>query len=109
MMKRLLLPILALFILFSPAAQAQQTNGYSVSRVYHDRGFFRQDRGTMWVERGNNGGEFYFQETERNDQSVTLYDASRKVYINLDTRQWIIWYTRAGGNYRKLYDITSME
>lgn len=108
-MKSALLAFLAFFLMFAPAAEARKANGNNLISATYSNGIFEYNGGDQWVERTYDGNYFYFRETERNRKSITLYDGSRGVYINLDTKQWVIWTAPPGGSYRKLYDIIDMN
>ncbi|MCM8532396.1 MAG: hypothetical protein NE330_14630 [Lentisphaeraceae bacterium] len=59
--------------------------GWNLSEVKFPRGSFVQTEDSKWVEKRIDGAvAFHFKETHRDEWSVYLYDASRKVRIQLD-------------------------
>lgn len=91
-------------------AQAQpgtQVTGHNVSYVTFDRGSFRQ-QGGGWTEYDiNNRPIFTFEETNRDDWSVYLYDRSRNVRLQLDLHRRKVGYGPNDGPMSDLYDIVS--
>lgn len=84
-----------------------QVNGYNVSVVAFDRGSFRQ-QGDRWIEYDiNNRPIFTFEETNRDDWSVYLFDRTRNVRLQLDLHRRKVGYGANGGTVSDLYDIVS--
>jgi hypothetical protein len=73
------------YLALSGGLAASGVTGFTVSYVYHGDGEFVQGEDQEWVERSLvNGEEIYFEEVERDEWSVYLYDPSRNVNIQLD-------------------------
>jgi len=84
-----------------------QVNGSNVSFVAFDRGSFRQ-HGNRWMEYDiNNRPIFTFEETNRDEWSVYLYDRSRNVRLQLDLHRRKVGYGADGARISDLYDIVS--
>ena len=87
-----------------------RVNGWLVTRVsFGDSphaGSYTQN-GRQWIERGGRGGKprFRFDETGRDDWSVYLHDASRKVDLQIDLHTGTIYYTDPDTPREALYRI----
>lgn len=74
-------------------------NGKEVSQ-------FHQNGPKNWYEMSSTGGgTFPFEETGRDDTSVYLYDASRKMKLQIDLQSGKIYYSDANNSRAALYDI----
>jgi hypothetical protein len=60
-----------------------------------------------WIEEGDDGTTYHFVEEKRDASSVYLFDASRKVRLQLDLSQKQILYSDSGSPKRQLYPIES--
>jgi len=97
---------------FSDAALAQRqqqgVNGYNVSEVQFNGGFFRKTGRGQWTEYGADGrARFTFDETGRDDWSVYLDDPSRNVQLQIDIHRKWIRLGDNGGPKRDFYRIAS--
>ena len=64
---------------------SNEVNGFTVSRISYDGGYFEQVDDSSWHETSYaDGADFYFVENGRDEWSVYLYDQSRDVYVHLD-------------------------
>lgn len=89
------------------AQPGTQVTGYNVSYVTFDRGSFRQ-QGSRWTEYDiNNRPVFTFEETNRDDWSVYLYDRGRNVRLQLDLHRRKVGYSPNDGPMSDLYNIVS--
>ncbi|PVB62811.1 MliC family protein [Labrenzia sp. 011] len=90
-----------------PNAQ-RQVNGYNVSQVFHSGGSFSQSGGNQWEELNDRGRvAFRFQEQNRDEWSVYLFDASRNVSLQLDLHRRQILYGVGNQAKTPLYAITN--
>ena len=63
-----------------------------------------------WEERGADGSAFQFAETNRDDWSVYLNDASRGVSLAIDAHTRRVMYSDPGApQWRPLYDLTRVS
>lgn len=96
-----------------PAAQPQRAavDGNSVGYVVHSAGRFLSTGSGNWVEEGNDGGVFYFEEYDRNWESVFLNDPSRNLQIWISLPYNEISYTENFNNrgWRSLYAINCFD
>lgn len=60
-------------------------NGWNIVRATYDGGIFQRTAPGQWTEFNDNGATFTFEERDRNDVTVTMYDAARNVWLELDT------------------------
>ena len=95
--------------LFSQPVLAQSVNGFNVKEVRRSNGaLFQQQADGSWVEKNPQGQIiFRFQETNRDEWSVYLNDASRNVQLQLDLFRKMITYGTNNGPKRDLYPIAS--
>lgn len=85
-------------------------NGYTIRAVIHSGGSFRQGQGKNWAEYDVMGRVTYrFVETQRDDWSIYLFDASRNVRVQLDAFRKKIRYADAGRDYADMYDVTGVS
>ncbi|WP_346892027.1 MliC family protein [uncultured Roseibium sp.] len=92
----------------NPYPAPVQVNGYNVSQVFHSRGSFSQAGGGQWEELNDQGRvTFRFQEQQRDEWSVYLYDASRNVSLQLDLHRRQILYGVGNAPKSPLYAITN--
>jgi hypothetical protein len=99
------------YLALSGELSASGVTGSTVGYVYHGDGEFVQTGDNEWIERSlTNGDEIYFEEVERDEWSVYLYDPSRDVSIQLDlwTRE-IIFDDNTGQEPFVLYSIIAAE
>lgn len=83
-------------------------NGINVAQVLFDGGMFTWDGATSWTEGGADGNpRFQFEESDRDEWSVYLYDRSRDVKIQLDLHRGKILYGQGSSGMSDLYTITS--
>lgn len=90
---------------FLATAIAQNSTAHNVRSVKHATGIFFQDSPTTWREDG--AGQFHFNEVDRTDRAVYLYDTSRRVYIILDLFQRKILFSYDTAQSVALYNIES--
>ncbi len=90
-------------------AHAASTTGRNVNVVSVDQGTYRQISQRNWIEQNSQGQTvFSFQETQRDDWSVYLHDASRNVRLQLDLHRKQVGYSDANNpTMRDLYRITA--
>ncbi|MCK5307836.1 MAG: hypothetical protein KAJ73_04420 [Zetaproteobacteria bacterium] len=62
--------------------------------------------GNAWQEWQQKQLRFHFKETERDDEWITLYDASRDIWVGLPVGGGKSYYKRSGSNWTELYDVT---
>ncbi|WP_068411709.1 MliC family protein [Labrenzia sp. OB1] len=94
----------------SPAKPNAQipVNGYNVSQVFHSNGSFSQAGGGQWEELNTQGRvAFLFQEQNRDEWSVYLFDASRSVSLQLDLHRKQVMYGIGNQGKTPLYAITN--
>ena len=84
---------------------AGKVNGRNVVEVRTPTGRFKMKRGGAWVERGNDGAKFNFQETHRDDWSVYLVDNSRNMRLQIDIHRKLILFAVGNGPMQPLYNI----
>lgn len=84
----------------------QGTNGFNVVEVFHPGGRFFASGGGRWTERGNNGAQFNFIETGRDEWSVYLNDPGRNMQIQIDLHRGLILWSQNNGPKSPLYNIT---
>lgn len=89
-------------------------NGYNVQIVQfgqqgQQQGSFVQTGPGQWQEQPAHAGgnAFAFEERQRDDWSVYLFDASRGVAIQLDLHTRIVYYSDAQSPRRELYQVLS--
>ncbi|EXJ14516.1 hypothetical protein D779_2657 [Imhoffiella purpurea] len=91
-------------------ADSNSLTGRNVAFVQFQNGSIAQTGGSTWTEYDNSGNaRFSFQETQRDDWSVYLNDASRNVQMQLDLHRKWISYGEDGGPKRDLYKITDAK
>ncbi|WP_417678315.1 MliC family protein [Roseibium sp.] len=92
----------------NPNTGPVQVNGYNVSQVFHSGGSFSQAGGGQWEELNDQGRvTFRFQEQQRDEWSVYLYDASRNVSLQLDLHRRQVLYGLGNAPKGPLYAITN--
>jgi len=80
-------------------------NGFNVTDVEHSRGAFISNGNGTWIERGNDGSTFNFDEQQRDEWSVYLFDRSRNVSLQLDLFRKLVLYAQGNAPKRSLYQI----
>lgn len=90
------------------AVQAQ-INSSNVGLVFYPGGRFERTGDSAWMEIGDNGAQFFFEETGFDESTVYLLDRSRNVQIGLDVATRIILYAEGTNEFRPLYEITGMQ
>ena len=97
---------------YSPVPKSTQTasgiNGYNVKRVFLPKGTISLKGNGVWIEKGNDGARFEFEETGRDEWSVYIFDRSRNVRLQLDLHRKKVVYSDATQSY-DLYVIEGME
>lgn len=89
-----------------PGTTQSNVNGRNVAMVFHSQGSFVM-QGVGWVEKNTAGQTtFRFEERQRDDWSVYLYDRSRDVHLQLDLHRKQILYNAGSDPKRPLYAIT---
>lgn len=98
--------IIAQIILFTGIASAKSpTDG--VTKVFFNNGSFEHSGGISWTEKRANGQTaFYFEEQNRTETAILLFDPTRSVHISLIIADNDIVYSHKGEQFRKLYTIT---
>ena len=66
-------------------------------------GFFRKGAGKNWTETTPDGGELGFEEVERVDKYVELFDASRTMWLRLHSEH-AEWRQNKNAHWNRLYD-----
>lgn len=74
----------------SAAQQVKVVNGWNVVRATHDSGFFQRTSPGQWTEFHDSGASFTFEERNRDEWSVYMYDASRNVWLQIDLHRNMI-------------------
>lgn len=91
---------------FNVLSVANGVNGYNVVEVYHSGGRFVENGGGRWTELGNDGAQFNFVETGRDEWSVYLNDPGRNLQIQLDLHRRQILWGQNNGPKSPLYNMT---
>lgn len=81
--------------------------GSNLLRANFDRGLFQSIGNQEWIELGDSGAVFRFRETNRDEWSVYLFDASRTIGIQIDIHSQMIRVQQGNGPWGNLYAITS--
>lgn len=86
---------------------AQGINGFNVIRANYYGGLFQLIGNSDWIEVTDDAETYRFSETQRDDWSVYMYDASRDIRLQIDIHRQMV--TIAVGNepLHDLYPITS--
>lgn len=85
-------------------------NGRNMNRAWTATGQFFMTGPGRWEERGSDGSAFRFTETNRDDWSVYLHDASRGVSLAIDAHTRRVMYSDPGApQWRPLYDLTQVS
>jgi hypothetical protein len=85
-------------------------NGRNMTRAWTATGQFVMTGAGRWEERGANGAAFQFAETNRDDWSVYLHDASRGVSLAIDAHTRRVMYSdHSAPQWRPLYDLTQVS
>ena len=96
--------------LYSVSGASAVVNGRNMTRAFTATGQFVMTGPGQWEERGSNGAAFQFTETNRDDWSVYLNDASRGVSLAIDAHTRRVMYADTGApQWRPLYDITRVS
>jgi len=102
-----------LFAILTPTDSIAIVTGRTVNMVEYGSGSqrlgnFRQKSATTWTEQNaSNQTKFTFEEQNRDDWSVYLYDASRKVHIQLDLHTKKVMYSDPQSPRREQYSIVN--
>jgi hypothetical protein len=86
---------------------AQGINGFNVIRANYDGGLFQLMGGDEWIEVTDDAHTYRFRETQRDDWSVYMFDASRNVHLQIDIHRQMITLADGDGPHRNLYSIVS--
>lgn len=101
--------IAAIFIL-AVAAPALAQSVDQVTAVTTPTGMFVQLQNGRWEERGADGARFNFQETNRDDASIYLFDASRQVQLQLNiATRTILYADPTNPQMRPIYQISNLS
>jgi hypothetical protein len=83
-----------------------QTTGNDLKVAIHARGFFKDVGGGAWTESGADGKvAFRFRETRRTAEAVFLLDTSRKVALELNTKDKKVYLVESSTSRRPHVDI----
>lgn len=89
-----------------PVVRFPGVTGFNLEMARHPGGAFVKNGPDSWVEQNSIGtGTFRFKEVGRTDSEVQLFDGSRSVYLGLDVREAIVWYSDSEQPRRPLYQI----
>lgn len=72
------------------AMPVQEVNGWNVVRATHDSGIFQRTSPDQWTEFHDSGATFTFEERNRDEWSVYMYDGSRNVWLQIDIHRNMI-------------------
>jgi hypothetical protein len=86
---------------------ASGINGFNVIRANYDGGLFQLSGGGDWIEVTDDGRTYRFSETQRDEWSAYMYDASRDIHIQIDIYRQMITIADGSEPRRDLYQITS--
>jgi len=86
---------------------AQGINGFNVIRANYDGGLFQLMGNDEWVEVTDDGEAYRFQETQRDEWSVYMFDASRNIRLQIDIHRQMTTVAGGGESLHDLYPITS--
>lgn len=86
---------------------AQGINGFNVIRANYAGGLFQSMGGDEWIEVTDDARTFRFRETNRDEWSVYMFDASRNVHLQIDIHRRMITLADGRGPHRDLYSIAS--
>lgn len=101
---------IAAFVMLAMAAPALAQSVDQVTAVTTPSGMFVQLQNGRWEERGANGGRFNFQETNRDDASIYLFDASRSVQLQLNiATRTILYADPTNPQMRPIYQISNVS
>ncbi|MBI5720369.1 MAG: hypothetical protein HZC37_22055 [Burkholderiales bacterium] len=76
----------------------------------HSKGFFKDVGGGAWTESGADGKvAFRFRETRRTEQAVFLLDEPRKVALELNTKDRMVYLLKSSTSRRQHVAITSVR
>lgn len=106
------LPMAAIVPLNAPASAQRfnSVNGRNVVLAIHARGRFEKTGPNEWTEFDTAGRpSFHFTESNRDDGSVFLFDAGRKVQVQIDLQRGWIRYAPLGRPWSDLYAITDAQ
>jgi hypothetical protein len=93
--------------LYAVTGAAADVNGHNVVVVTVPAARYSVSGPGTWIEQGNNGSRFNFVETNRDDWSVYLSDASRGVQLQIDLYRRQIFYSDTTSPQRPLYPISN--
>jgi len=93
------------------AVRAGPVDGESVRMVDYGQGTFVQIGPNRWAEVKEATGKviFCFVETARNASEVQMFDASRRMQIDLLLSKRLVLFARNGGAFRPLYGIVDVS
>lgn len=89
------------------AVNAQGVNGWNVIRANYDGGLFQLMGNDEWVEVTDDGEAYRFRETQRDEWSVYMFDASRNIRLQIDIHRQMTTVAGGGESLHDLYPITS--
>jgi hypothetical protein len=93
-------------LLKSPFIKERKPLRRSGDAVMYEGGFFVQVQGKKWEERRTDStGVLFFEETQRDDNFIIIYDASRRVSVKLPRTDGQSFLKFDGEKWRKLYDV----
>jgi hypothetical protein len=102
--------LLGMSACFTTSGSAQTTAAagapLDMKVAIHSRGFFKDKGGGDWTEHGPDGKViFRFRETRRTESAVFLYDAGRKVTLELNVPEKMVYYSDTKTTRAKLIGI----
>jgi hypothetical protein len=74
-----------------------------------ESGRFVQTDSTTWEEQSANGETFTYEESARDEYSITLFDASRDVTVQLDLQSMVVNYSDGTTEISILYHILNTQ
>ncbi len=88
-MKKLLLVSLLFFGRLASADNLASSDYhlFVYNNTPYNYGYFLDHKDGTWSEDTGEGAQFHFREVERDSVSVTMYDASRKLYARINQQQ----------------------
>lgn len=90
----------------TPDERFPGVTGHNLEMARHQGGAFVKNGADAWVEQNATGTAVYrFKEAGRLDNEVQLFDGARGVYLGLDVKEAIVWYSDSQQPRRPLYQI----
>lgn len=86
----------------------QEVNGWNVVRATYDGGVFQRTSPGQWTEFNDGGATFTFEERNRYNLAVEMYDADRNVWLQIDIHRHMI--SAGTGNETRIdiYEVTEL-